>query len=80
MEAPAIHGVYHVAAKPISKYDLLTLVQGRLRMPITLERDTTFECDRSLNASRFHDQTGYCPPSWEAMIDDMVSHMTERTP
>jgi dTDP-4-dehydrorhamnose reductase len=77
MEAPTIHGVYHVAARPISKYDLLTLIRDRFRLPITIERDSTFECDRSLDASRFHRDTGYSPPTWEVMIDDMASHMAE---
>ncbi|NOU10917.1 MAG: SDR family oxidoreductase, partial [Nitrospira sp.] len=77
-DVPAIHGLYHVAAQPISKYDLLTLVRDRLHVPVTIERDVTFQCDRSLDASRFHQDTGYLPPAWEAMIDDMAHHMTER--
>ena len=77
---PKLHGVYHVAAPPISKYDLLVLIRDRLRLPITIEQDTTFECDRSLDASRFCRDTGYSPPNWEAMIDDMAHHMRERVP
>ncbi|MBH0187491.1 MAG: SDR family oxidoreductase [Nitrospira sp.] len=80
MKVPAIHGLYHVAAEPISKYDLLSLVRDRFSVPITIERDTAFECDRSLDASRFHQDTGYKPPGWEAMIDNLAYHMTERTP
>lgn len=80
MKVPAIHGLYHVAAEPISKYDLLNLIRDRFDLPITIERDTMFECDRSLDASRFHRDTGYKPPAWEAMIDNLVYHMTERTP
>lgn len=77
-DVPTIHGLYHVAAQSISKYDLLTLVRDRLHFPVTIERDVTFECDRSLDASRFHQDTGYSPPAWETMIDKMVHHMTER--
>ena len=77
-DVPKAHGVYHVAAAPISKYDLLTLIRDRLRLPVTIEQDSTFECDRSLDASRFHRDTGYSPPTWEAMIDDMAHHITER--
>jgi dTDP-4-dehydrorhamnose reductase len=80
LDVPKAYGVYHVAAAPISKYDLLTLIRNRLRLPITIERDSTFECDRSLNASRFDRDTGYSSPSWEAMIDDMARHMSERAP
>ena len=80
VDVPAIHGLYHVAAKPISKYDLLTLIRDRLHLSTVIERDETFECDRSLDASRFHRDTAYLAPAWEAMIDDMVHHMTERIP
>jgi dTDP-4-dehydrorhamnose reductase len=78
VDAPHLNGVYHVAARPINKYDLLTLIRDRLCLPITIERDSTFECDRSLDASRFSRDAGYSPPSWESMIDDMARHMTER--
>jgi dTDP-4-dehydrorhamnose reductase len=76
---PNIQGLYHVAAQPISKYDLLTLISDRLRLPITIEEDSTFACDRSLDASRFCRDTGYEPPAWEAMIADMAHHMGDRT-
>lgn len=80
VDFPMIHGVYHAAARPISKYDLLSLIRNRFDLPITIERDVKFECDRSLNADRFRQETGYSPPSWEAMIDVMAQHMTERGP
>ena len=78
VEVPALHGLYHAAAGPISKYDLLTLIRDRLKLPVTIERDSTFECDRSLDGSRFQRDTGYVAPAWETMIDDMARHMTER--
>ena len=78
VDVPTIHGVYHVAAQPISKYELLTLIRDQLRLPITIERDSTFECDRSLDASRFHQDTGYSPPPWDVMINEMASHLAER--
>lgn len=77
---PKMYGLYHVASAPISKYDLLTLIRDRLELPIIIEKDSTFECDRSLDASRFYRDTGYSPPTWQALIDDMANHMTERAP
>jgi dTDP-4-dehydrorhamnose reductase len=78
VDNPKIYGLYHVASAPINKYDLLTLIRDRLELPITIEKDSTFECDRSLDASLFYRDTGYSPPTWQAMIDDMANHMTER--
>ena len=80
VEHPKIHGVYHVASAPIDKYHLLTLIRDRLDLPVTIERDSTLECDRSLDASRFNRETGYSSPTWQTMIDDMAHHMTERVP
>ena len=78
VKTPGIYGVYHVASDAISKYDLLTLIRDRLNLPITIERDSTFKCDRSLDASRFQKDTGYLPPSWEVMIDHMALQMKEK--
>lgn len=78
LKGPGLHGLYHVASDPISKYDLLTLIRDRLHLPIAIEPDSTFECDRSLDASRFHKDTGYSPPPWDVMIDHMASYITER--
>lgn len=78
VDVPALHGLYHAAAGPISKYDLLGLIRDRLKLPVTIERDSSFECDRSLDGSRFQRDTGYVAPAWETMIDDMARHMTER--
>jgi dTDP-4-dehydrorhamnose reductase len=80
VKIPHLHGVYHVASAPISKYDLLILIRDRFDLPITIEQDPTLVCDRSLDASRFNRDTGYSPPPWQAMIDDMADHMTERAP
>ena len=77
VDTPTLHGMYHVAGPPISKYELLIRIRDRLRLPITIERDVTFECDRSLNADCFQKATGYSAPSWDVMINDMASQMTE---
>jgi dTDP-4-dehydrorhamnose reductase len=78
IDHPSLCGTYHVASRAISKYELLILIRDRLGLPTVIERDTVFECDRSLDASRFFRDTRYSPPDWEAMIDDMARHMPER--
>jgi dTDP-4-dehydrorhamnose reductase len=67
VKIPHLHGVYHVASAPISKYDLLILIRDRFDLPITIEQDPTLVCDRSLDASRFNRDTGYSPPPWQAI-------------
>ncbi len=67
-------GVYHVAAKPISKYDLLKLVAEVYGKKIDIIPDDELEIDRSLNAERFNLITGYTPPDWPELIEIMHSY------
>jgi len=64
-------GLYHVASKPISKYDLLCLVAQTYGKTIEIIPDDSLVVDRSLNADRFRDATGYITPEWPALIRAM---------
>ncbi len=67
-------GVYHVAAKPISKYDLLKLVADVYGKQIEVIPDDNLVIDRSLNAERFNLATGYVAPEWIDLIKTMHSY------
>ncbi|MDO9050001.1 MAG: SDR family oxidoreductase [Methylotenera sp.] len=67
-------GVYHVAAKPISKYDLLKLVAEVYGKSIEIVPDDDLVIDRSLNAERFNLTTGYKVPEWIDLIKTMHSY------
>lgn len=71
-----LHGVWHVAADPINKFDLLSMVKQAFQVDIEIEPDESFVCDRSLDDSRFRARTGFTPPSWEQMIDRMARDTT----
>lgn len=58
---PALAGVYHVAAQPITKYDLLTLVTRIYGKHIEISADDRVVIDRSLNSERFFCY-GICSP------------------
>lgn len=68
---PALAGLWHVSADPISKYDLLMLVREAYGAQIAIEPDLDFFCDRSLDSSRFRQATGIVPPPWPEMIRQM---------
>lgn len=68
---PELHGLYHVAAAPISKYDLLSLVARAYDKSIGMDADDKLVIDRSLVADRFNTATGYHPAGWPALISDM---------
>lgn len=68
---PALHGVYHVAADPISKFELLNLVNFEYGKALEIEPDDSLKIDRSLNAELFQKFTGYKAPSWPQLISKM---------
>jgi len=65
---PDLSGVYHVAARPISKYDLLKLVANVYKKSIEIIPDDQEVMDRSLNAEKFKNATGYEAPEWGDLI------------
>ena len=64
-------GLYHVAAAPINKYDLLRLIAAAYKKPIEVIADDKLKIDRSLDASRFNAATGYQPAEWPELIKRM---------
>jgi dTDP-4-dehydrorhamnose reductase len=71
---PELHGAYHVAAEPIAKYDLLNLVARVYGKQIDIVPDDQLVIDRSLNAARFRDATGYIAPAWPQLIETMHTY------
>lgn len=69
-----LSGVYHVAAQAISKYDLLELVARIYGKTIKIIPSDQLVIDRSLNAERFAEATGYIAPSWPDLIKLMHSY------
>lgn len=68
---PALCGLYHVAAEPIAKFDLLGLVAAEYGKQIEIRADATLEIDRSLDGARFREATGYVAPAWGELIHSM---------
>ena len=66
-----LRGIYHVAASPISKYELLRMVAEIYDKTIEIVPDHELISDRSLNADRFRQATGYVAPSWRELVKQM---------
>lgn len=71
---PELSGLYHVAAQPISKYDLLRLVAEVYGKSIEIIPDDTLVIDRSLDATRVQKEMGYVAPAWPELIRSMHSY------
>jgi dTDP-4-dehydrorhamnose reductase len=73
LERADLHGLYHVGAAPIDKYELLRLIARYYGKQIDIIRDEAFVIDRSLNSGRFMAATGYRPAAWPDLISAMRS-------
>lgn len=69
-----LSGLYHVAAEPINKFELLKLVAEVYGKIIDIVPDDKLVIDRSLNADRFRQATGYFAPDWRSLIKSMYSY------
>lgn len=70
---PDLHGLYQVSSQPISKYDLLMLAKQAFKKDVEIQPESNFVSDRSLDSTRFREATGYQPPSWSEMMEEMAA-------
>lgn len=68
---PTLHGLYHISAKPINKYDLLNLIATVYDKNIQINKSETVQIDRSLSHQKFHQATGYQAKDWPTLIESM---------
>jgi len=71
-------GLYHVSSSAIDKFTLLTMLRDRIGSDIEIQADDEFDCDRSLDSSRFRDEFDYEPPPWDRMLDDLGDQIMDR--
>lgn len=65
---PELYGLYHVSSKPITKFDLLSLVAKVYEKDIKIIPYDSVVIDRSLNSARFTQSTGYFAPEWIELV------------
>jgi len=69
-----LFGLYHVSVDPISKNDLLNLIRQIYKKDIKINQSSDVKIDRSLNSTRFKKDTGYLPPDWKQLIQEMKTY------
>lgn len=73
----SLAGLYHVAGPAIDKYNLLKIISKEYNKNIDIEFDESFVIDRSLNADKFRDATGYIPSDWPSLIASMYQYNSQ---
>ena len=71
-----LSGLYHVSSEPITKYELLKLINEGFQSDVEIEPFEDFWIDRSLDSTKFRKATGFQPQSWREMIKMMASDAT----
>lgn len=71
---PNLQGLYQVSADPISKHDLLSMINRAYGKELNILPDDELVIDRSLDSTRFRNATGYQPPSWQEMVAELAAN------
>ncbi|TVP52863.1 MAG: SDR family oxidoreductase [Halomonadaceae bacterium] len=66
-----LQGLYQVASEPIDKLALLRLVAKEYAKDIVIHPDERVCIDRSLDATRFSQASGYVAPQWPVLVKRM---------
>jgi dTDP-4-dehydrorhamnose reductase len=70
---PNLSGLYQVASSPISKFELLSKLNGLMDLNLNIEPETEFHCDRSLDGTEFNESTNIDIPSWDDMLTELAA-------
>jgi dTDP-4-dehydrorhamnose reductase len=78
-EHPDLSGLYHVAADPISKLDLVTALNAALGLDLTIARVEEPRLNRVLDATRFRTATAIEATPWDEMIMEYAREEADAT-
>ncbi len=70
---PALSGIFQLSSTPISKYDLLCLIQKVYGTHVKITRSDDYIADKSLVCEKYVKATGYKPQNWDEMINELHS-------
>ena len=66
-----LSGIYNVASKPISKFQLLHLINDNFDLGLIINFDKTVISNKTLNASKIEKEIGLQTPSWDELISNL---------
>ena len=66
-----LSGIYNVASKPISKFELLHLINDNFDLGLIINDDKTVISNKTLNASKIEKEIGLLTPSWDELIFEL---------
>jgi dTDP-4-dehydrorhamnose reductase len=73
---PNLHGLYQVASQPICKYELLLTLREAYGLDVEIIPVDGEITDRSMDGSKFREETGYQCPTWTALARQLATDPT----
>ena len=66
-----LRGIYNIASKPISKFELLHLINDNFDLGLIINDDKTVISNKTLNDSKIEKEIGLQAPSWDELIFEL---------
>jgi len=66
-----LNGIYNIASNPISKFELLHLINDNFDLGLFINKDQNTISNKTLNASKIEDELGIKSPSWNELIIEL---------
>ncbi len=70
----SLNGLYHISSRPIDKFSLLQMINKIYEKNIYIEPDYSVKSNKTLNSSKFKNETGYKPIEWEDALMDLKNY------
>ncbi|MDW2113365.1 SDR family oxidoreductase [Vibrio sp. 1731] len=75
---PSLSGLYQLSVDSIDKFSLLSKVADVYSKQIKIEKFEDFVMDRSLNSTKFREETGFVVPNWDELVAFMHTDYRKR--
>jgi dTDP-4-dehydrorhamnose reductase len=66
-----LNGIYNIASNPISKFELLHLINENFNLRLFINKDQSITSNKTLDASKIENELGIKSPSWNELIIEL---------
>jgi dTDP-4-dehydrorhamnose reductase len=66
-----LSGIYNIASNPISKFELLHLINENFNLGLFINKDQSITSNKTLDASKIENELGIKSPSWNELIIEL---------
>ena len=66
-----LSGIYNIASNPISKFELLHLINENFNLGLFINKDQSITSNKTLDASKIENELGIKSPSWSELIIEL---------